>query len=90
MHSFIQEFIARGVIQGSLQRFMSDSHYMVPILLASLICAISHLHLSLIAALLTFIGSVITGFFYYRHKNLIGITIMHYNVGVVAIAFGYI
>ena len=89
-HSFIQEFVARGVIQGSLQRFMSDSHYMIPILLASLICGVSHLHISVMVFLLTFIGSFIAGYFYYRHKNLIGITIMHFIVAIAAKALGYI
>ncbi len=90
VHSYLQEFIARGVIQGSLAIFMKDQHYLVPIVLAASIFGIAHIHISYSAAISTFIISFIFGYIYYRHQNLIGVAILHYILGLTAIAVGLI
>ncbi|MEL6503820.1 MAG: CPBP family glutamic-type intramembrane protease [Pseudomonadota bacterium] len=89
-HSAIQEFIARGVGQGSLQRFMADAHFLKPIVLAGLLFAILHLHLSIGAAALTFGISLLFGYLYYRHKSLVGVTVLHILLGLSATALGLI
>ena len=89
-HSAIQEFIARGVGQGSLQRFMPDAHFMKPIVIAGMLFAILHLHLSISAAVFTFFVSLLFGYLYYRHKTLIGVTVMHVLLGISATALGVI
>ena len=89
-HSAIQEFIARGVLQGSLQRFISEFHFMVPIVIASMTFGIAHVHISLFSAAMTFIFSMIFGMVYYRHGNLFGVTLMHYALGILSMAYGYI
>lgn len=89
-HAVIQEFIARGVGQGSLQRFMPESHFMRPILIASALFAILHLHLSIEAALFTLVISIVFGYVYYRHKTLIGVIVLHVLLGVSATALGLI
>lgn len=89
-HSAIQEFIARGVGQGSLQRFMPDAHFMKPIVIAGLLFAILHLHLSVSAAAFTFFISLLFGYLYYRHKTLIGVTVLHVLLGTSATALGLI
>lgn len=88
--SYIQEFIARGVIQGSLQRFMYESHFTVPIFVAAMVFGVCHLHKGLELALFTFVLSFILGFLYYRHQTLIGVTITHYFLGFLAEAMGYL
>ncbi|MBX2868607.1 MAG: cyclic nucleotide-binding domain-containing protein [Acidiferrobacterales bacterium] len=89
-HAAIQEFIARGVGQGSLQRFMPESHYMHPILIASALFAILHLHLSIHAALMTLVISILFGYVYYRHRTLIGVITLHVILGISATALGII
>ncbi len=89
-HSAIQEFIARGVGQGSLQRFMPESHFMRPILIASALFAILHLHLSISAALMTLVISILFGYVYYRHKTLTGVIVLHVILGIFATALGLI
>jgi hypothetical protein len=88
--AYIQEFIARGVIQGSLQRFMYESHFTVPIFVTAIVFGVCHLHKGLEVALFTFILSSILGFLYYRHQTLIGVTITHYCMGFLAEAMGYL
>ena len=89
-HSAIQEFIARGVGQGSLERFMVDAHPSRPVLVASSLFAILHLHLSLEAAVLTFVVSLLFGWLYQRHHTLVGVTALHVVLGLVATALGLI
>lgn len=89
-HSAIQEFIARGVGQGSLQRFMPEAHFMRPIVIAAMLFAILHLHLSVGAAIFTFFASLLFGYLYYRHKTLIGVTVLHVLAGYSATALGLI
>lgn len=89
-HSFVQEFASRGIIQGSLQMFMKSSHYMIPIIVVALMFGVAHLHLSITAAALTTIVSIIFGCIYYRHKNLWGVTIVHYILGIMAMALGWV
>nr|WP_169545790.1 CPBP family glutamic-type intramembrane protease [Sneathiella aquimaris] len=89
-HSAIQEFIARGVGQGSLQRFMPEAHFMKPIVITSLLFGILHLHLSIKAAVFTFLVSLLFGYLYYRHKTLVGVFALHVVLGVSATALGLI
>ena len=89
-HALIQEFIARGVEQGSLQRFMPEAHFLKPIVIAGLLFAILHLHLSVGAAVLTFVVSLLFGYLYYRHKTLVGVVALHTLLGVSATALGLI
>jgi membrane protease YdiL (CAAX protease family) len=87
-HSAIQEFMTRGAIQGALHKFMSESHFMVPILITSSLFAVVHMHISLQFALLTFTISIIFGYVYYRQQSIIGTTILHYCLGVLAMSLG--
>lgn len=89
IHCYLQEFITRGVLQGLTQKFFKDSHFFFPIFLISLLFCAAHVRISFYFAALTFIVSIIFGSIYYRHKNLIGVSIVHYVTGVLAMAFGY-
>lgn len=89
-HSYIQEFIARGVMQGALERFMFDAHLLKPIFIAALMFGILHMHKSIEAGVITFAMSFGFGLIYYRHKNLIGVSIVHYLLGFLAQALGYL
>ena len=88
-HCFLQEFIGRGVIQGSLQRFLTESRPIVPIVVTSALFGIFHFHVSLTFALVTFVVSVLFGFIYARHGTLLGVTLTHYALGVISIVLGF-
>jgi CRP-like cAMP-binding protein len=89
-HSFIQEFVARGLIQGSLHRFMADSAEWVPVAVAAFLFGIGHVHYSYGFAGLTFATSLLFGWLYLRHRSLLGVTLVHYLSGLSAMALGII
>jgi len=90
IHSFLQEFMLRGVMQGALQRFMIDSKPVVPITVTSLIFGLGHLYKSPMVAILTVAISFLLGAIYHRHKSLVGVTVLHYFLGSLAQALGYL
>jgi hypothetical protein len=89
-HSFLQEFMARGLIQGSLHRFMAESPDWVPVVVAAFLFGIGHVHYSYGFAGVTFVTSLLFGWLYKRHRSLVGVTIMHYLAGLSAMALGII
>jgi hypothetical protein len=88
-HCFLQEFIGRGVIQGSLARFMTDSRPIVPIVVTSALFGIFHFYVSLSFAILTFAISIVFGQIYSRHGTLLGVTATHFAIGIASIALGF-
>lgn len=89
-HSFVQEFVARGLIQGSLHRFMAESADWVPVVVAAFLFGVGHVHYAYGFAALTFVTSLLFGWLYLRHRSLLGVTIVHYLSGLSAMALGII
>lgn len=87
VHSYIQEFMARGVLQSSLQRFLNDSRGLKTILITAVLFAVFHLSRGLVAGMVAFMGSLFFGYIYLKQKNLIGVTIVHYIVGIFVIHY---
>jgi membrane protease YdiL (CAAX protease family) len=87
-HTFLQELAARGLVQGSLQRFMEGSHPLVPVLVASSLFGVGHLYAGFAFAFLMLVGSFILGLLYLHQRSLIGVTIAHFVGGLAALAFG--
>lgn len=84
---YIQEFIARGLTQTALQKFLNDDKGIKTVFIVSLVFGVFHLSRGFEAALVTFLGSVLFGFVYLRSRNLIGVTIVHYILGIIAIQY---
>lgn len=81
-HSFVQEFISRGLLQNTLTRFMRDQHWILPILTICLLFGILHLHISREFAFLTALIALPFGLVYQRHRSLIGVTLIHFVLGM--------
>ncbi len=88
VHSYAQEFLARGLLQGSLQRFFDDGRGTKAVLMSSALFALLHIHFGFAAVALTFVSSVPLGLLYLRHQNLLGVTLVHWMLGVVAFLSG--
>lgn len=89
LHSFLQEFVMRGVMQGALSRFLSERHPVVPIAIVSFLFALTHENASGMAVLIFFL-SFLLGLLYHRHQSLLGVTIIHTAIGTTAQALGYL
>ncbi len=82
MHSPIQEFIVRGVLQGSLQHFFVGKNVTAKaILVSNALFAATHVHLFGGLAILVFVTGLFWGWLYSRHQNLIGVSLSHILIG---------
>jgi hypothetical protein len=88
-HSFLQEVMGRGVVQGALSRFLPEARPLVPVVLTSALFGIFHLYVSVSFALITFGVSLLFGELYRRHGTLLGVTVLHYVIGMVSVALGF-
>lgn len=84
IHSWFQEFITRGVMQNSIQHFLKDEKGIQTVAVSSLAFGIMHSHLGFKMVLGSGLSSLIFGFFYLRTKNLLGVSIIHYMLGIIA------
>ena len=79
----VQEFIVRGVLQGSLQEFLTGRHVRLKaVLISNLLFATFHLYLSPQYAVAVFLPGLVWGWLYTRHRTLIGVSVSHMLVGV--------
>ena len=88
LHTYGQEFLARGLLQNSLRRFFNDQKGYRAVLLSSILFALLHMHFGLVAVFLTFVSSILLGVFYLRHQSLLGVSILHWSIGVAAFMTG--
>ncbi|MEP3116108.1 cyclic nucleotide-binding domain-containing protein [Nisaea sp.] len=90
LHTVVQEVGSRGLLQGLFQKFLDDTKGHRAVLLTSTIFASLHLAFGIDAVAITFFASIVFGYVYLRQKNLLGVTLLHYWLGVlaaVAVAF---
>jgi CRP-like cAMP-binding protein/membrane protease YdiL (CAAX protease family) len=83
MHSPIQEFIVRGVLQGSLQHFFMGRNVTAKaVVVSNALFAATHVHLfGGLLAILVFITGLFWGWLYSRHQSLIGVSVSHILIG---------
>jgi membrane protease YdiL (CAAX protease family) len=78
----LQEFITRGVVQSSLQRLLvGRSKIVLSIMITSFLFGSLHVFSSLYLGLVATISGWLWGWMYYRHNNLIGVSISHFLIG---------
>jgi CRP-like cAMP-binding protein len=81
----IQEFVARGCMQTAFEEFLLGPYRrFLAIVVANLVFAMTHVHLSTFFALLVFAPGLVWGWLYSRHRTLLGISVSHIVVGLVA------
>lgn len=78
----IQELIARGALQSSLQEFLTGNNKTWwAIFVSNLIFSMVHVHVSLSLAAAVLIPGLFWGWLYSRHKTLLGVSISHLIIG---------
>ncbi len=86
-----QELMARGALQGLLERFLTgERKVLMAILVSNLIFSTAHVYMSEWIALIAFTGGLFLGWLYSRTHNLIGVIISHgiigtYTLGIVGL-----
>lgn len=88
--SFLQEFLARGVIQTSLKYMLQVKHQRgLTIFTTSLLFMMMHLPFGFFFMLGAFALSVVLGFIYERQQDLYGCALLHWGVGYLAMCLFY-
>ncbi len=79
----IQEFLARGVIQGNLRRIVVGKHPgFLANLITSMIFAAMHTHLGFVFMLGAAVLAGMEGILYEKQKSILGVWMLHYCFGV--------
>lgn len=79
----MQEFITRGILQGSLTRMLTGKYVTFrSILLSNLIFSALHLHIDLRFALITIIPGFFWGYLYDRQQSILGVSVSHLIIGM--------
>ncbi len=89
-HSVLQELVARGLLQSSFQRFLGDKTGLRSVVLASTLFGVFHIHFGFMAVMVTILSGLLFGAVYLRHRNLAGVTILHFFAGGAAFWSGLI
>ena len=89
-HSVLQELIARGLLQSSFQRFLDDRRGWQSVLLSSTLFGVFHIHFGFAAVVVTILSGLLFGAVYLRHRNLAGVSILHFFAGGAAFWSGLI
>ena len=79
----VQEFVARGVMQGSLQRMLVGRYVTLrAIIVSNAIFSLSHQHLGIGYALAVLPVGLFWGWMYARHDSLLGVCLSHIIIGL--------
>ncbi|MBR1742651.1 MAG: CPBP family intramembrane metalloprotease [Lachnospiraceae bacterium] len=82
MTAFIQEFLARGVIQNCIKVLVKIKYQkFFCVLLTSLLFSLMHMPFGFIFMMGAFLLSLILGYIYERQKNLWGCFLLHWTCG---------
>jgi membrane protease YdiL (CAAX protease family) len=82
----VQEFIARGVLQSSFERFYANKNRVfLSILISNALFSAAHVHLSSLFAATVFIPGFLWGYLYHRHRSILGVSISHIIIGLYAV-----
>jgi CRP-like cAMP-binding protein len=86
LHAFLQEFIARGCIQGGLMQFVVGKWAQwKAIVLSTLMFSTFHIMIDLRYGFITIIPGLFWGYLFYKQKNLLAIGISHIAIGILAL-----
>ncbi len=86
LHASLQEFIARGCIQGGLMQFVVGKWAeWKAIILSTLMYGSFHIMIDVTYGFLTLIPGFFWGYLFYRHKNLLAISISHIIIGITSL-----
>ncbi len=84
----LQEFLARGAIQGPLYEFFDGTprrRWFWAIVVSNTLFAVTHLHLTLTYGAAAFLGGILWGLLYARQRSLLGPIVSHVIVGLFAL-----
>ncbi len=82
---FLQELVFRGMFVTTLRVFFHDSRGLRSVALSSLVFASMHVPFGWALTALTFVGGIVFGLVYLRHRTLVGVCTVHFILGSLAL-----
>ncbi|MEM6846818.1 MAG: cyclic nucleotide-binding domain-containing protein [Pseudomonadota bacterium] len=84
IHCILQEVGARGLLQNLFQKFLADERGHKSVVFASVVFASLHITFGIDAVLVTLVASFGFGYLYLKQKNLAGVILVHFWLGLLA------
>ena len=78
LYAFLEEFMARGILQSSLQKFLNDAKGHKSVLLNACFLFVLLFPLGFARAAMAFILAIPMGCIYAQQKSLLGVFLMHF------------
>lgn len=79
----VQEFVARGLLQGALTRMLTGRWVVLQaVVVSNAVFSVSHQHLGLGYALAVFAPGLFWGWLYHRQGSLLGVSVSHVLIGL--------
>lgn len=89
--AIVQEFISRGIIQSALTRVYEGKYSdVLSIIITSMFFAALHVYKGLAMCIGAAVMSVLLGILYRKDRNIWGISLIHYTVGLVPNLLGVV
>lgn len=82
---FLQELVFRGMFVTALQVFFRDARGLRSVALSSLVFSSMHVAIGWTLTGLTFVGGILFGLVYLRHRTLVGVCVVHFILGSLAL-----
>jgi membrane protease YdiL (CAAX protease family) len=82
LHSTLQEIVSRGIVLQSLLGFFGEQKKFLSLIISSVMFALLHIHFGLGLFFITFIGGLLFGSLYIRHRNIYGVAFIHSLLGL--------
>jgi|GEM_PF-2526482 len=89
-HSYGQEFVARGVLQNAIQKFLNDKQGIKSVIMTACIFGLSHILYGPQLVIASLLSGIMFGMVFLRHQNLIGSTIVHFTLGMIAFSVPFL
>lgn len=89
IYCYVYEFIARGVLQTSLQNFLNDESGRRSVFLTASFLTLLQLPLFYEYAFISFIANLFLGAIYVRQQNILGVFLIHFILGIFIKLLGF-
>ena len=87
LHAFLQEVLLLLLYHGMITFIISNKN--TALIVVTLMFGVSHFYLGIFTVIITFTAGVVFLLIYRKFENIFALTIAHYLLGIVAIAFGW-
>ncbi len=87
LHAFLQEVLLLLLYQGMTNFIIPNKN--TTLIIVTLIFGLSHFYLGIFTVIMTFTAGIVFILIYRKFENIFALTIAHYLLGIVAIAFGW-